>query len=445
MNRAAEFIVRIFFRRTAITGAEHVPRSGPLLFVLNHPNALIDPLFLLAFSPRPVAFLAKAPLFRMPVIGWLVRGAGSIPVYRRQDAADMSQNRATFEQVHASLARGGAIALFPEGTSHSEPQMRRFKTGAARMALGAASLASDAVSVVPAGLYYTAKGRFRSSALLCFGPPIAVVPAPLDGNNEPDSDTVHDLTAKLEASLAAVVLQADHDEALRLVTRAERIFTSAIAAAPSQPDLADQFGLRRRFLQGYAMLRRDAPAELAALERRVVRYDAELVEACLAPESLPAVPLAAPSIVGNVVREVGWLALIAPLGVAGIVLHWPAYQIIGPFVTRGIRVERDVIATGKVLAAAILFPLTWIVVAAFIGTRFGIVAGVVALLGAPLSGYAALRFLEQLDRSAGAARGLLLRLARPAAYRRLAREREEIRAAIVALADRVDAPDLQGT
>jgi 1-acyl-sn-glycerol-3-phosphate acyltransferase len=61
-------IARTFFRRIEIVGWETVPR-GPVIFAANHPNGLIDPLFLLCFVPRPVSFLAKAPLFRMPLIG----------------------------------------------------------------------------------------------------------------------------------------------------------------------------------------------------------------------------------------------------------------------------------------------------------------------------------------------------------------------------------------
>jgi len=77
---------RIFFRRIEIAGAERVPDS-PVIFAVNHPNGLIDPLFLLCFAPRPVSFLAKAPLFRTPLIRWFVRAFDSIPVYRKQDAA----------------------------------------------------------------------------------------------------------------------------------------------------------------------------------------------------------------------------------------------------------------------------------------------------------------------------------------------------------------------
>src|SRR5207245_3937136 len=99
-------------RRIEVAGRERVPPGGPVLFVLNHPSGLVDPLFILCLAPRPVSFLAKAPLFRMPGVGLLVRALDSLPVYRKQDAEDPQKNRATFEAARALLARGGTIAIF---------------------------------------------------------------------------------------------------------------------------------------------------------------------------------------------------------------------------------------------------------------------------------------------------------------------------------------------
>jgi 1-acyl-sn-glycerol-3-phosphate acyltransferase len=435
MKRAAGLVVRIFFRRTAVSGSEQVPRDGAVIFVLNHPNALIDPLFLLGFAPRPVSFLAKEPLFRMPIVGRLVRRAGSIPVYRRQDAADMAQNRATFDQVRAALLGGRAIALFPEGTSHSDARLRPFKTGAARMALDAAGAGDMPVTIVPAGLYYTAKARFRSSALLRFGAPIRVEATIADPSGEPDATAVRQLTAKLETALAEVTLQADHDAALQMVTRAERIYSSGDSEQRASHDLAEQFALRQRFLREYARLRIDAPADLHQLERRLERFDGTLARVKLAPESIAS---SSSMPVGDVLRRVAVVAALFPFAAIGIVIHWPAYQIIGPLLTRGMKVETDALGTAKILVAALLFPLSWIVAGVLIGARGGWIAGVAAAVAAPMCGFAALRFLELLDRSVGMLRGIMLRWARPRTFRRLEAERRKIRETIVALGERAE-------
>ena len=71
-------VLRIFFRRIEIDGAWRIPKRGPVVFVSNHPNGLVDPLFLLCFSPRPVSFLAKEPLFSVGIsatenVVWTIR------------------------------------------------------------------------------------------------------------------------------------------------------------------------------------------------------------------------------------------------------------------------------------------------------------------------------------------------------------------------------------
>src|ERR1043165_8963678 len=134
--------LRVFFRRIEVAGRERIPLKNPVIFVLNHPNALVDPVFILCLAPRRVSFLAKAPLFRMPVIGYLVRALDSLPVYRKQDEGeDPARNRETFELSRALLQRGGTIAICPEGVSHNEPRLKPLKTGAARIPLSAASRA----------------------------------------------------------------------------------------------------------------------------------------------------------------------------------------------------------------------------------------------------------------------------------------------------------------
>ena len=180
-------LLRIFFRRIRSVGAERVPSDAgtPVLYVLNHPNALLDPLFILCESPRPVTFLAKAPLFSTFMVRRFVMAFECLPVYRAQDGDDPSKNRASIEASIALLASGKALALFPEGVSHSEPRLLPLKTGAARIALSASAPREDGrdpapVQIVPVGLHYPDKTTFRSDALIVYGPPLPTPVVALD-------------------------------------------------------------------------------------------------------------------------------------------------------------------------------------------------------------------------------------------------------------------------
>lgn len=433
--------LRVFFRRIEIFGRERVPERGPVIFVLNHPNALVDPLFLVCCAPRRVSFLAKEPLFRMRVIGWFVRAFESLPVYRRQDEQDPRRNRETFERARELLARDRAIAIFPEGTSHSDPRLRRLKTGAARIALGAAEMSVQVAAspatvpplrIVPAGLYYSEKGTFRSEALLYFGEALEVRPAGLGRDGNPPRRAVRDLTTQITRALADVTLQAEQEEALALIARATRLFSANGDGPASSRRLAAEFELRRRFLAAYRTLRERAPERLAAAQDRLLRYEARLRRAGLDGR------FAAPPAPGTrgwarlAARTLGRLLLLFPAGVAGAILHYPAYRVAGAVATR-VAESDDVLATVKVLSAMLFFPLSWLVAAIAVGIAWGAVPAVAALALLPLLGLAALLFVEAADETATLVRVLALRVRRPAALAELRREAQALRDEIVAL------------
>jgi len=401
-------MLRLFFRRIEVAGLEHIPEGQPVIFAANHPNGLVDPLFILCFAPRPLSFLAKAPLFRYPLIGYFVRVFESIPVYRKQDNTPGS-NRETFGRAREVLRDGGSIAIFPEGTTHSDPHLRELKTGAARIALGSEL---PSLVIVPAGIYYTAKQTFRSEALVWFGEPMSVVPSPSDENGEPAADAVVALTDQIEAQLATVTLQADSRAALELITRAERVFS----AGDPQP-LAAQLELRRRFVNGYHYLREHDPAQLERLASAVRQFESELGGARLDPEDLA--PRANAAAIARTI-------LLLPFAIAGAIVHFVPYRLVDFLSKRFSHGEDEMTATVKFVAALLLYPLTWLAIAALLGG----LPGLVALVVLPVLGYVALRVVETIDEIIGSLRALRSRAD-------LIERRRAIREAIVAVADAI--------
>jgi 1-acyl-sn-glycerol-3-phosphate acyltransferase len=431
--------LRIYFRRIEVAGLENVPLYNPVIFVLNHPNALVDPVFLLCLAPRRVSFLAKAPLFRMPVIGSLVRALDSLPAYRQQDKGeDVTRNRETFAAARALLLRGGTIGICPEGVSHNEPRLKPLKTGAARIALGAVS--SDQtidLQVIPVGLYYTEKTTFRSSALLHFGEPLIVNPVTLDSDGAPPRDSVRALSRQIEEALRDVMLHAEHDEALSLIGKTERIFSAEELDDPDEEQsLTRSRDLRQRLLEGYALLRTRSPKRLAAVEARVNRFEFELEQAGLDPFDLSLPKSAAQTIAWLIVQLLSCVFL-APFALIGAVAHYPAYRLAGYLARTLSRGEQDVISTFKIIAALLFFPLTWLAVSLITWKFVGLGAAFASLLILPLCGYVAIRFAEEMDRFSGGFQALLLFVLRRRSYLRLLAERAAIRREILALRDEV--------
>ena len=171
---AARVAVVVFFREVRV---EELPRlgaaRGPRLVVAHHVNSLVDPLLIFAFVPGQPRFLAKSTLWHHPVIAPLVILCDALPVYRHQDGVEVARNMDTFVRAREILGQGGTVALFPEGRSHNEPRPLPLKTGAARIALHAiGDDHAEGLRIVPIGVVYEDKGRFRSRVVLRVGEPI---------------------------------------------------------------------------------------------------------------------------------------------------------------------------------------------------------------------------------------------------------------------------------
>jgi len=427
------FALRIYFKKIEVTGVEHVPTDSPVIFVLNHPNALVDPVFLLCLTPRPVSFLAKAPLFRMPVIGYFVRQLDSLPVYRRQDEGeDVSKNQETFIAARKLLAAGGTIGICPEGVSHNDPGLKPIKTGAARISLGAVSTGEvNNLQIVPAGLYYTSKTSFRSSALLYFGKPIAVEPIKMDEHGNPPRDAVRELSNRIEQSLREVIVDAQQNEALQTIARAERIFSS-VRENGGDESLTEELQLQQLFSKAYSVLQQNEPERLRRLEVRMIRYEEELNQAGVDTEEL-APPSSTFHVFIRILKQsIKFLLMIGPATV-GTVVHFPAYRLGGYLATKLSQNSDDVISTIKIISAMLLFPVTWLAIAIVFYALFGWIGFGAALVAVPLCGYVAILFYEELDRSLGGLRVLLFFLMRRRFFVRLLAERNAIRNEILAL------------
>ena len=165
----ARLAVRWYYRDADFDGADRIPRSGPVLLVVNHPNELMDAIFAGLVAPRQLTFTGKATLFENPIANAFLRHMRVVPLRRTQDeraVADAipvgaSRNADAFAAIHAALAGGQIVLIFPEGRSWDEPRLAPIKTGAARIALSARDAGIRDVTVVPIGINYERKDGLR--------------------------------------------------------------------------------------------------------------------------------------------------------------------------------------------------------------------------------------------------------------------------------------------
>ncbi|HEY8207625.1 MAG TPA: 1-acyl-sn-glycerol-3-phosphate acyltransferase [Myxococcaceae bacterium] len=340
------FGLRLFYRITVRRRPDDA--EGPVMFVGNHPNAIIDPALVFVLSSRRVTFLAKEPLFRMPVMGAILRGLGALPVYRKQDnPALMEKNEGTFEAAAGALMSGGAITLFPEGKSHSEPSLAALKTGAARIAFRAAR-AGAKVRIIPVGLTYAQKHRFRSEVLVDVDPPIAVMDyLPPEGQDE--APAVRALTDQIEAGLRRVTLNLESWEDLPVIQTGEELYSLKLGERAHDPDRL------RRFAQGIQLFRAEQPERYQRLRGEVQSYRRRLELVRSNPRDLGLV-YRRDQVWMFTLRNLLAMLFGLPLFLLGLVLFALPFYI-PRWLNRRLDVELDQQATVKFIGALALAPL----------------------------------------------------------------------------------------
>jgi 1-acyl-sn-glycerol-3-phosphate acyltransferase len=409
---------------------ERVPESGPLLLVGNHPNGLVDPVLVAGTTARPVRFLGKAPLFEMPVLGRVMRALQVLPVHRSQDGARTGDNAETFAAVHAALARAEVVCLFPEGRSHDEPALVKLKTGAARMALGAEANAGWllGVRIVPVGLVYRAKPSFRSRVAVWTGAPLEI--ADLRASFERDERaTVEELTRRIAAALGAVTLELERWEDLPVLELAERILFT---------EREGRLARLQAFARGLREVRSRDPRRVQELGTRIADFGERLAGIGLAPHDLPqklSSPYRPRAVARFLLRSLAALLVFLPLALLGAILWFLPHRLAGWLPKRF--AGPDVLATARILAAFVIFPLWLALLVGLAWLRLGGGwAAVLAAAAGPL-GLLALAFRDWRIAAAGEVRTFLL-LTSHARLRarlleeraRLARDLEDLRASI---------------
>jgi glycerol-3-phosphate O-acyltransferase/dihydroxyacetone phosphate acyltransferase len=388
-------VLKVFFREVEVAGAGRLPLDRPLVLVANHVNGLIDPLLLIGPLPlrTPPRFLAKSTLWKNPLVRPFLDLAGAIPVYRRQDeGSDPAKNAETFARSHELLARGGALALFPEGTSHSDPALKPLKTGAARIVLEAERrFPGTGTRIVPVGLLFDGKETFRSRALVQVGEPID--PAP-EIAMEDAIAAARALTARIDAELQAVTLNYETWEDARLIARAADLYRHRGFELPSRGSLEEGYAFRRAFLEGYRELRESHPEKVAAAAGCVREYDRLLEAFGLRDDQVGAAYPPSP-VLRFAGRSLLRLLVHLPLAAIGTLLNYPAYRLVGEIVKRVLRLPADQTATYKVFGALLFFPLAWIAEGFLAGHYLGGWTGAAVALLAPPTGYLALLFHDR--------------------------------------------------
>ncbi|MGN1113581.1 MAG: (d)CMP kinase [Oscillospiraceae bacterium] len=155
----ARFFLNIYFK-FSYEGKENIPQDGSNIFASNH-RSYLDPVLVALYTPVPCTYMAKEELFHQNIFfTWLIKTMGAFPVQRGKGDAEV------FDVAFGKLKEGRNLVIFPEGTRSKDGKVGKGKTGVALIA------ALAQVPVIPVGISFKGKLKFRSHITVRFGKPI---------------------------------------------------------------------------------------------------------------------------------------------------------------------------------------------------------------------------------------------------------------------------------
>jgi 1-acyl-sn-glycerol-3-phosphate acyltransferase len=461
VRRIGRFWVWFLFKRVDSHHRDRLPRTGPVLLCVNHPNNFIDSLLLGAVVPRKVHYLATAALFRNPLLARFLRAAGAIPIYRKQDEplaprlkegapgqpdlaapAPTDRNADVFAACHRAFDEGRVVAIYPEGTTHAEARVQRIKTGAARIALGYEADHPGVLRLVPVGLSFEARKSFNSRVLVSFGEPLAVTPY-LAAYREDPAKAVEALTSAIQWAMEAQVVHIDRIDAAELVRAVEELYRGTLVRElRAERGLAehqvDPVRLSRTIVDAVNHFKERDPGRVESLWQRIQAYRALLARYHVRDEAVRR-RVEPPRVRARLWHS--WEALVGlPLFVYGAIVNALPY-LVPRWLAHAMAHRETDYATVRFLASVVAFPLFWALEVWLVGRAAGPSWALAFALSLPLTGLLAFRYLRGAGRLGQALRFGRLSLTHTQDARRLVVERQ----AIVADLDRAKTDYLAAT
>ncbi len=384
-------LLRAFFRRIEVSGLENVPTEGGGLLISWHPNGTIDASVLLAHFPRRVIFGARHGLFNVPVFGRMMRLVGAVPIYRHRDMTDgasdeerRASNRRSIDALAKAVAEGGFSALFPEGRSHDQPYIHQLKTGAAHLYYRACELADGGGPrpvIIPVGLHYTKKSIWGSQVLVTFHTPLDLpselaLPSP-DGSER--AEQARRLTAEFDRVLESVILATESWDLHHLLQRGRKLIRAEGHARrgtrsepPGMSERVRHFGRiwknYRKAIETHSRETRSLLASVAFYDRclRALRVEDHELDGASWGLSIRRTVL--------VIAQFLVVYLVLPVFlVIGALVNLPTMLLLQAFTKLAARKYKDE-ASIKIFVGALLFPLTWLVIAVLVAWGGGTLA-----------------------------------------------------------------------
>ncbi|KAI9339142.1 hypothetical protein BD770DRAFT_331160 [Pilaira anomala] len=363
-----------FFSDIKLEDTENIPpATEPFIIAATHHNMIIDPAVLSVTFPnkRRLHYWAKDTMFKSPYAARFLRDCGVVPVDRTT-----KNNAKLYASTFDVLKLGEAVAVFPEGTSHTLPRLGTFKDGTSFAALEYAKMNYEEgnqkyAPIVPVGIVYPDKSKYRSVVIVKFGKPISVEPLIPLYLEDPKS-AAKQLTRMTELAIEKLTVNAPDWNTKYAADMARWLLF------PGENGLMkDYIPITQSLIHAMTTLG-EQDVEIAKLQKSLVIYKLELESLMLKDTQIAKYNqknITAISTTVQLLRRTLSSLIDLPLFLPGLVAHLPLY-VAGYFAGR-FEIYEEVRAQNKIFFGMALVPVIyciafiWAWLALFGGTFLG--------------------------------------------------------------------------
>jgi 1-acyl-sn-glycerol-3-phosphate acyltransferase len=167
-----------YFGKIKTVGREGIPKEGPLLFLPNHQNALLDALLIAVDGRRKPYFLTRSDVFSNALFRSFFAFFHMLPVYRFRDGRHtLKKNEEIFQRCAQLLCEGEAVVIFPEASHHLNRRVRPLSKGFTRILFQAvAACEKQDILLLPVGVNYLSAASFPDLTSLYYGQAFRLLP-----------------------------------------------------------------------------------------------------------------------------------------------------------------------------------------------------------------------------------------------------------------------------
>ena len=268
-----DITLKLSYRNIRYVGRENIPQDGAVIYAPNHTNALMDALVILAMDRRAKVFVARADIFKFPILAKIFTFLKIMPIMRMRDGLDeVRRNNETIEKAVDVLRDKVPFCIFPEGQHQAKYSSLPLSKGIFRIAFQAQEMMPDVpLYIVPVGIRYGNFFRFRSTVSVHVVEPINVgefIAAHKEQTTQEQMNIMReDLTERMKSSILYIPNDDDYEAKYEVCATIVKAQAKKVKQSSAEPlhELDAHFQANRLTVKQIDRLMEEQPGRAAEL------------------------------------------------------------------------------------------------------------------------------------------------------------------------------------